>query len=126
MKVQTKFSQWVRVILGLFLIVYALNKFFNFVPSSYNQMPPTAQEFLDATLIFLPYLYIFEIIIGLFLIFNTWPAFIYIVLFPLTISFLIFTFTNKDFSNVWPALFVAVLNISLLFSEKDKYGPLFK
>lgn len=82
MKKYSKNVEWLRVFLGVFLIVYALNKFFHFFPSSYGQMPKEAEEFLDSTLIFLPFLFIFEIIIGLFLVFNKWPAAIYIVLFP--------------------------------------------
>lgn len=125
MKTNTKNYLWARVILGLFLIVYSLNKFFHFFPSSYGQMPEIAEDFLDSTVMFLPYLYIFMIIIGFLLILNKWSALLYIVLFPLTVSFLIFSFTNKDFSDMWPALFVAIFNIILLFSAKDKYKPLF-
>ena len=125
MKTNIKYAQWFRVILGVFLVGYALNKFFNFIPSSYGQMPEIAEEFLDSTVVFLPYLYIFEIILGLLLILNKWSELIYIVLFPLTVSFLIFSFTNKDFSDMWPALLVAVFNIILLFSAKEKYKPLF-
>ena len=125
MKTNIKYAQWFRVILGVFLVGYALNKFFNFIPSSYGQMPEIAEEFLDSTVVFLPYLYIFEIILGLLLILNKWSGLIYIVLFPLTVSFLIFSFTNKDFSDMWPALLVAVFNIILLFSAKEKYKPLF-
>jgi len=125
MKTNIKNTQWLRVILGLFLIVYALNKFFHFIPSSYGQMPENAKDFLDSTLAFLPYLYIFEIIIGLLLILNKWSALLYIILFPLTVSFLIFSITNKDFSDMWPALVVAFFNIILLISAKEKYKPLF-
>ena len=124
MKTNIKYIQWIRIILGLFLVVYALNKFFHFIPSSYGQMPDSAKEFLDSTIMFLPYLYIFEIIIGLLLIVNKWSALLYIVLFPLTISFLIFTFSNKDFGDMWPALFVAFSNIILLVSSKEKYKHL--
>ena len=125
MKINAKNVKWFRIVLGIFLIVYALNKFFHFIPSSYGQMPETAQEFLDAAVILLPYLYFFEIIIGLLLVMNKWTAAVYIILAPLTISFLIFSFSNKDFNEMWPALVVAILNIILLLSEKDKYKPLF-
>jgi len=125
MNTKTKTSQWFRYILGLFLIVYALNKFFHFIPSSYGQMTERAQDFLDSTAFLLPYLYIFEILLGIILILNKWTAFIYIVLFPLSISFLIFTTFNQDLGDMWPALVVAVLNIILLFGENEKYKPLF-
>jgi uncharacterized membrane protein YphA (DoxX/SURF4 family) len=125
MKNKISIVKWARIYLGLFLIIYGLNQFFHFIPSTYGDMPETAREFIDSAVIYLPYLYVLEIIIGLFLIFNKWSAFIYIVLFPLTVSFLIFTFTNKDFADMWPALMVAFLNVYLLFSAKEKYKPLF-
>jgi uncharacterized membrane protein YphA (DoxX/SURF4 family) len=125
MRIDAKTVKWLRIVLGIFLIVYALNKFFHFIPSSYGQMPESAQEFLDSAVILLPYLYIFEIIIGLLLIINKWSPAIYIILAPLTIAFLIFSFSNKDFNEMWPALVVAILNFILILSEKTKYKPLF-
>lgn len=126
MKANTSYYKWLRVFLGIFLILYALNKFFNFIPLSYGQMPKDAQYFLNSVVIYLPYLYIFEIIIGSFFIFGKWSAFLFIVLFPLTVSFLIFSFSNNDVNDMWPALIVAVLNFILLYSERDKYKPLFR
>lgn len=117
--------KFLRISLGVFLIAYALNKFLHVVPSSYGAMHHVAQDFLDAVAIYLPALYIFEIIIGLFLIFNKWKTFIYIVLFPLSVAFLMFGFINNDLLEIWPALLVAILNIILLLSRKEKYKTLF-
>lgn len=114
-----------RIVLGLFLIVYALNQFLHFFPTSYGNMPEDARDFIDAVVIYLPFLYVFEILIGLLLIFNKWTAFILILLFPLSVSFLIFHFSNKDMMEMWPALVVALLNVILLLNEKEKYIPLF-
>jgi len=119
------FSKGARIFLGLFLVVYALNQFFHFIPFTYGQMPENTRHFIDAVAEYLPYLYILEILIGLFLIFNKWTAFIYIVLFPLSISFLMFTIVNNDLSNMWPAWIVAVLNFILMFNHRDKYKALF-
>jgi len=88
-------------------------------------MPADARDFIDATVIYLPILYVFEIILGLLLIFNKWTAFLLIVLFPLSTAFLIFSISNQDLSDAWPALFVAILNFTLLLFEKEKYQPLF-
>lgn len=117
--------QWARIVLGLFLIVYALNQFFHFLPTSYGQMPEESRYFIDAVAIYLPYLYIFEIIIGLLLVMNKWTPFIVIVLFPLTVAFLIFNMTNNDINKFWPSIVVAILNIILLISNSKKYKPLF-
>ncbi len=118
-------SKWLRIFLGLFLIVYPLNQFLHFLPSGYTEMPEDARDFLDAVVMYLPLLYMLEIITGLFLIFDKWSAFILVVLFPLSVSFLIFTFANQDLSETWPALLVAGLNITLLTLGREKYKPLF-
>lgn len=117
--------KWARIILGLFLIVYALNQFLHFLPTSYGQMPEDSKYFIDASAMYLPYLYIFEILIGLLLVVNKWTPFIVIVLFPLSVSFLIFNMTNNDISKFWPAIVVAFLNIMLLIDNSKKYKPLF-
>lgn len=117
--------KWSRIILGLFLIVYALNQFFHFLPTSYGQMTEESRHFIDAAAMYLPYLYIFEIAIGLFLVVNKWTPFIILVLFPLSISFLIFNLTNNDISKFWPAIVVALLNVLLLLGNSKKYKPLF-
>lgn len=121
----TATSKGLRVTLGLILIVYALNQFFHFLPTGYGQMPEEARYFIDAVYMYLPFLYVFEIIIGLFLVLNKWTAFILIVLFPLSVSFLIFTYANQDLSETWPALIVALLNVILLINDREKYKPLF-
>ena len=81
---------------------------------------------LDAVVAYLPLLYVFEIIPGLFLVFNKWTAFILIVIFPLSISILFFAFANQDLSETWPAIVVAAINVILLVNEREKYKPLFK
>lgn len=118
-------SKWGRLILGVFLILYALNQFMHFVPTSYGSMPEDAQNFLDAVVMYLPFLYVFEIIIGLLLVLDLWSAFILIVLFPLSVSFLIFMFADGELKETWPALFVALLNVILLLNSKERYISLF-
>ncbi len=118
-------SNALRILLGIFLIGYALNQFLHVIPSGYGEMPEDARSFIDAVAIYLPFLYGFEILIGILLIINKWTPFILIVLFPLSISFLIFTYTNKDLSETWPALIVAVINVLLLYHYQEKYKPLF-
>lgn len=118
-------TKLVRIALGLFLILFALNQFFHVLPTSYGEMPERTQDFLDATVNYLPLLYVLEILIGLFLILNKWTSFILIVLFPLSFSFLFFNFLNQDINHLWSALFVACLNILLVAFNFEKYKPLF-
>jgi putative oxidoreductase len=122
---KTNVSKGFRVCLGTFLIIYALNQFLHFFPTGYSEMPEDARNFIDGVVVYLPFLYIFEILIGLLLIMNKWSSFILIVLFPLSVSFLIFTIANKDLTETWPALFVAAANIFLLLNNREKYKLLF-
>lgn len=126
MKKNEKLMAILRVVLGVFMIVYALNKFFHVIPSNYGEMPENARYFLDAVAMYLPYLYMFEILAGLLLILNKWTLVILIVLSPLSVAFMMFSIINSDMKELWPAIFVAVLNVVLLFSHWDRLKPLFK
>ena len=119
-----KTARIASLILGIFLIVYAVNQFLHFLPVGYGDMPDFARAYLDAVVMFLPALYIFEILIGLMLVFHKWVPFIAVVLAPLSVNFMIFNFTNGDW-NIISASFVAILNLVLLFLYWDKYRPLF-
>ncbi len=121
----SKFTRIISIILGAFLIIYAVNQFLHFFPTSYGEMPDFARQYLDAIASFLPALYIFEILVGIFLVFNIWIPFISIVLAPLSINFLIFNFANGGW-NIVTAAFVAVLNLILIYQYWGKYKPLFK
>ena len=117
-------SNWLRIILGLFIMIYGLNQFLHIFPTSYGRMPEEAREFLDSIVNYLPFLYIFEILIGILLIFNKWTSLVLIVLFPLTIAFVMFVITNKDMSEMWQAGIAALLNILLIYDRREKYLPL--
>ncbi len=126
MKNNQSLKTWLRVILGLFLILYSLNQFFHFLPTSYGKMPEDALDFINAVVVYLPLLYFFEIILGLLFTVNKWTPFLLIVLFPLSVAFLIFSISNQDFFDALPALVVALLNFTLILFEKEKYKPLFQ
>ncbi|MCZ4318831.1 hypothetical protein O4H26_07505 [Aequorivita viscosa] len=125
MKSNQSLKTGLRIFLGLFLILYSLNQFFRFLPTSYGKMPEDAMDFIYAVVVYLPILYFFEIILGLLLILNKWTPFLLIVLFPLSVAFLIFSISNQDFIDAIPALVVALLNFSLILFFKEKYKPLF-
>lgn len=115
-----------RTVLGLFLIIYALNQFFHFLPHSYGKMPGITQDFLDAASVYLPALYFLEFVLGIFLVLNKYTAFILIILAPLSVAFLIFSISNGVISKAWPAILVAAINVVLMLRRRDLYKPLFK
>jgi putative oxidoreductase len=122
---KTKIANGLRIFLGIFMIAYAANQFLHVLPTGYSEMPESARKFIDGVAIYLPALYVFEMLIGLFLILNKWSAFLQIVIFPLSVAFLIFMFANQDIKETWPALIVALINVFLLWYDREKYMPLF-
>ncbi len=121
----SNFKKITTGVLGVYLIIYALNQFFHFMPTSYGQMPKFTQDYLDAILPFLPALYIFEILVGIVLIMHKWVPFIALVLAPLSINFLIFNFANGGW-NIISAAFVALMNLVMIYQYRDSYKPLFR
>jgi len=121
----SKVNRVITIILGTFLVLYAVNQFIHIVPTGYGQMKDFTREFLDAVLPFLPALYLFEIVLGIILIVNKWVPFILILLAPLSVNFLIFNFFNGGW-NLIPALFVSLLNLILLYKYRNLYKPLLK
>jgi putative oxidoreductase len=121
----SKITRLVGILLGTFLTIYAANQFLHFLPAGYGKMPDFTREYLDAMLPFLPALYIFELVLGIFLITNKWTPFIIIVLAPLSINFLIFNLANGGW-NIFSAGFVALMNFILIYMHKEKYKPLFQ
>ncbi|XOV94928.1 MAG: hypothetical protein ACFHWX_09500 [Bacteroidota bacterium] len=122
----SKAEKWIRTLLGVYLVGYALNHFVHLVPTSYGAMPEVTENFIDSIIMYLPYMYFFEILVGLLLIFNKYTGFLLIMLFPLSFSFMMFNIINGNIVMLWPAILVAALNIILLAIHKDRYQPLFE
>ncbi|MES2487543.1 MAG: DoxX family membrane protein [Bacteroidota bacterium] len=122
---KSKFTQIVRIILGLILIVFGANKLFNFIPLP--QPPQGALDFmtsLDATGYALPVIAIFEIAIGLMLLFRIWVPFALVLLVPLSLNILLFHLF-LDVPGIIAAVVVVALNGILLYKHRIKYIPLF-
>ena len=122
---KSKFTQIVRILLGLILIVFGANKLYSFIPLP--QPPQQASDFmasLDATGYVLTVVAIFEIVIGLMLLFRFWVPFALVLLVPLSLNILLFH-VFLDVPGILAALVVVVLNAILLYKHRIKYRPLF-
>ena len=121
----SKFTQIVRILLGLILVVFGANKIYSFIPLP--SPPEEAGRFmasLAATGYVLTVVAALEIVIGLMLIFRLWVPFALLVLVPISINILLFhLFLNVP--AIGTALLVVVLNGVLLYKHRRKYKPLF-
>lgn len=114
-----------RILLGLFVLMFGLNKFFQFIPMD----APTG----DAAAYFgalmstntLTLVAIVEILAGLALIFNKFGALMALILMSVSVNAVLFHAT-LDPGTIMGAIILIVLNIAVLFGYKDKYKDLLR
>ncbi|MCK0156191.1 DoxX family membrane protein [Cellulophaga sp. F20128] len=112
-----------RIVLGLFVLVFGLNKFFHFLPME----PPTgdAGAFFGAlmsskTLVLVA---IVEIVAGVSLIFNKYAALLLLILMSVSINAVLFHATLAP-ESIAGAAVLLVLNVVVMYGYKDKYKGL--
>lgn len=121
----SKFTQTVRIVLGIILLVFGANKIYTFIPLP--QPPQQAAEFMAslADTGYIPTVVaLFEIIMGLLLLFRLWVPFVLLLLVPLSLNILLFHLF-LDIPAIGTALLVVALNGILLYKHRVKYRPLF-
>jgi len=111
----------VSVALGLVLITFGLNKFFNFMPVMELSAP--GLEFMGAfvkTGYAMGVVAIVEIITGILIATNKYRALALVVLFPIMLNALLFHMF-LDPENILPAVLAVAMNIFLMYTSRDKY-----
>lgn len=121
----SKVAMVLRIVLGLVLIVFGINKFLQFMP-----MPPmdgdaaTFMNGLGVSGYMFPLLGILEILIGILLIVNKAVPFALILLAPLAVNMVLFHATMA-LGGIGPAALVFVLNVVLMYMNWDRFKNLF-
>lgn len=120
------FTKILRVILGLILLVFGVNKILNFMPMF--EMPNAAANFMES-LKSSGYVFyvvaIIEIGVGLLLLLNKWVPFALIVLAPVALNILLFHLF-LDVSDIYVAIVIATFNSILIYKYWRAYKPLFQ
>ena len=119
------FTKIVRILLGIILIVFGLNKFMGFIPLP--DLPEKAGAFMSSlgdTGYVLPIVGTLEIAIGVMLLLKKWVAFALIVLVPISLNILLFHLF-LDIPGVSLALLIVVLNGILIYKHWPQYKSLF-
>ncbi len=122
----SKFTTILRLLLGIALLVFGINKFFPFIPIF--DMAPAAANFiesLESTGYVLYMVAFLEIVIGFLLVIKKWVPFALILLAP--IAFNIFLFhIFLDVSGIAVAIIIAAINVILIYKYWKAYRPLFQ
>ena len=114
----------VRLLLGLMLLIFGLNKFFNFLPAPEGMSADAGAYFgalTSAKVITL--VAVVEVLAWLALILNKFGALMALVLMSVSVNAVLFHAT-LDPGNIVPAIALLVLNIVVLYGYKDKYKEL--
>lgn len=125
MLMNSQFTKIVRILLGIILIIFGANKLYAFIPLPAPS--PEASAFISslaATGYVLTIIAVFELLIGLLLLFKKWVPFALVVLVPLSLNILLFHLF-LDVPSIGTAILVVVLNAILLYKHRQKYKPLF-
>ncbi len=116
----------IRILLGLIVLVFGLNKFLQFMP-----MPPmsgAAGEFMGALVksgYMMPIVAIIEIIAGVLLLLNKYTSMALILLFPVLLNAFLFHLF-LDIAGIGGAALAIIMNIFLMFGSKNSYNELLK
>jgi uncharacterized membrane protein YphA (DoxX/SURF4 family) len=121
------FTKILRIILGLGLIFFGLSKLmhFNFMPTHiYTGDAAIFIDSLSNTGYILKVVGVFELFVGLLLLFNKWVPFALLLLAPITLNILLFHLF-MDTPGLIIAVVVLALNAILIYKHWKVYRPLF-
>lgn len=112
-----------RILLGLFVLVFGLNKFLHFIPM--EEMSADAGAYFGALVNSktLTLVALVEIAAGLALIFNKFGALLALILMSISVNAVLFHATLAPESIVG-AIVLLILNVLVLYGYKDQYKSL--
>ncbi len=116
----------IRILFGLMLVIFGLNKFLQFMPMP--PMPETAGEFMGALVksgYILVIVAVIEVIAGVLLLINKYQALALIVVFPIILNAFLFHLF-LDIAGIGGAFIAITMNVFLFFTNKESYSALFK
>ena len=116
----------VRILLGIMLVIFGLNKFLEFMPMP--PMPEIAGEFMGALVksgYIMVIVAIVEIVAGVLLLINKYQPLTLVILFPILLNAFLFHLF-LDLAGIAGAAMAVAMNIFLFFVNKESYKELFK
>lgn len=114
-----------RILLGLFVLIFGLDKFFHFVPMDNSAMSEAAMGYMGGLASTkTDYLVgIVEVLAGLSFLFNKYGALMALILMSISVNAVLFHATLEP-ATIPGSLILIVLNIAILIGYKDKYKDL--
>lgn len=112
-----------RILLGVFVLVFGINKFANFLPMP--ELSADAGAYFGALVNSktMTLVGVVEIIAGLALILNKYGALLALILMSISVNAVLFH-AVLDLGGIAGAAVLLILNVAVLFGYKDKYKAL--
>ena len=120
------FTTILRMLLGISLLIFGINKFIAFIPIF--DMAPAAANFMESLNSAGYVLYVvasLELLIGGLLLFKKWVPFALILLAPIVVNILLFHLF-LDVSGVFVAVFMLTITGVLIYKYWKSYTSLFQ
>ena len=120
------FTTILRMLLGVSLLIFGMNKFFPFIPIF--DMAPAAANFMESLNSTGYVLYVvasLELLIGGLLLFKKWVPFALILLAPIVVNILLFHLF-LDVSGMLVAVLMLVITGVLIYKYWKSYSSLFQ
>lgn len=116
-----------RILLGLFVLVFGLDKFLHFVPMDQSAMSEAAMGYMGGLAnTKTDYLVgLVEVLAGLSFIFNKYGALMALILMSVSVNAVLFHVTLEP-ATIAGSLILIVLNVLALIGYKDKYKDLLR
>lgn len=116
---KTKINTTIRIILGISLLIFGLDKFFEFIPHNHVMDEDLVSAFtgLMANKFILPTVGVVEAVSGILLLTKKYRTVALLLMLPVTYGIIAFHLA-VDIKGIVPGLIVAIMHIYLLSSEK--------
>ncbi len=117
----------IRILLGLFVLVFGLDKFFHFMPMDHSSMSEAAMGYMGglASTKTVYLVALVEILAGLAFLLNKYGALMALILMSVSVNAVLFHAILEP-GTIYGALILLILNIVVLFGYKDNYKDLLK
>ena len=121
----SKIFMAIRILLGVFVLVFGLNKFLHFIPDFEIQGDALNYFTALSQTQTLNLVGIIEVVAGLALIFNKWGALMALILMSVSVNAVLFHAT-LDPANIAGAAVLLILNLLTLVGYKDRYKEILR
>ena len=121
---KTKVIVILRILFGLFLVLFGSDKFFHFLPGLEGLSETAASYFESLTAAKVFWLVgIVELGAGISLLLNKFSALMMVILMSVSVNAILFHLT-LDMANIGPAVVLFALNIVMLYAHREQYRAL--